>query len=51
MPKPDEPRPSRSAARALGSYILIAFVVALLVVFFATKKHDSGAASAIEQTG
>jgi hypothetical protein len=50
MPKPDKQLSSNKPKAALGAYILIAFVVALLVVFFATRKHDSGAATAIEQT-
>ncbi|MCD2324746.1 hypothetical protein LQ953_12045 [Sphingomonas sp. IC-56] len=50
MPKPDKQLSSNKPKAALGTYILVAFVVAALVVFFATRKHDSGAATAIEQT-
>lgn len=50
MPKSDKQLSSNKPKAALGAYILIAFVVALLVVFFATRKHDSGASTAIEQT-
>ncbi|MBB5710170.1 hypothetical protein [Sphingomonas xinjiangensis] len=50
MPKPDKQLSSKKPATALATYILIAFIVAVLVLFFATRKHESGQTTAIEQT-
>ena len=49
MPEPEE-RVSKKPAKLLGLYILIAFVVAAAILFVATRKHDAGQATAIEQT-
>jgi len=50
MPRPDKQLSSKRPAGLLGVYILIAFVVAIAVIVMATRKHEAGQATAIEQT-
>lgn len=49
MPEPDKQLSSKKPAGMLGLYILVAFIAAVAVIFFATRKQDSGATTAIEQ--